>query len=302
MKVNKSLTNPKGGTEILFDGLSSRIDLSQINLIVSKTEKKYISNTKPNVLWHHVNYDHKESLGLADPNFVDKLDAIVFVSHWQHEQYRKRAGLPGEKCYVIHNCVNQEQSIDKPKDIKIIYNAMPYRGLQLLINAYQLMKHHVPLTIISGTRVYGKNYEKIVGDKFEAIYQQLSNLKIKHYKYLPNDKVLEELQSHHIFAYPCIIEETSCLSAIEALSYGLKVVTTNYGALPETCSVFADYVPLGEESEFTIRYAKALDNAVENYYYNNFQVEFYKKYYSWEARIPEWQKLIEHLCNENYIT
>lgn len=292
----------KGGTQIMLEGLTSRIDISKINLIVSKTEKKYISNTKPNVLWHHVNYDHEESLGLADPNFVDKLDAIVFVSHWQHEQYRKRAGLPGDKCFVIPNCIHEAPSTDKPKDIKIIYNAMPYRGLQILINAYQLMKHQVPLTVISGTKLYGKDYQKIIGDKFDNLYKQLSKLKIKHYKYLPNDNIFEQLQSHHIFAYPCIIEETSCLSAIEALSYGLKVVTTNYGALPETCSVFADYVPLGEEKEFTIRYAKALDNAVENYYDNNYQVEFYKKYYSWEARIPQWQKLIEHLCNENQIT
>lgn len=305
MKVNKSLTNPKGGTEILFDGLSSRIDLSHINFILSKCDLNLINPNKINIFWCHVSYDQEAIANLYNEygqKFIEQCDAIVFVSHWQHDQFRKRISFPGNKCYVIPNCINVATEHNKPKNIKLIYTSMPWRGLTVLAESYSLMKYKVPLTVVSGTKIYGKEFYKNNDNIFKKLYGKLKKLGITRYDYLPNNEVCKLLEDHHILAYPSIFEETSCLSAIEALSYGLKVVTTNYGALPETCSVFADYVPLGEESEFTIRYAKALDNAVENYYYNNYQVEFYKKYYSWEARIPEWQKLIEHLCNENYIT
>ena len=50
------------------------------------------------------------------------------------------------------------------------------------------------------------------------------------------------MHRYHIFAYPNIWEETSCISAIEALGSGLHAIVTNYGALYETCSEWPTYV------------------------------------------------------------
>jgi len=99
-----TLTAPKGGSEILLEGLSARVDLSQVNVILSRCDPRLLHPFKPNILWQHLSYDQAAMAGLADPHFVAQLDAIVFVSHWQHEQYRKRLNLPGNKCHVIQNC------------------------------------------------------------------------------------------------------------------------------------------------------------------------------------------------------
>lgn len=273
----------------MLEELHKRSDLSGVNIILSTCDARLLHPAKPNILWQQLSYDQEGVRGLADPNFVAQLSAIVFVSHWQHEQFRKRVNLPGDKCFVIQNCISPAPDHDKPKDIKLIYTSMPNRGLELLAQAYPLMKCKVPLTVISGTKIYGKNYHQMTGHQFNPLYRRLKELGVTHYDYLPNEEVRAQLKTHHILAYPNIFEETSCISAIEALSYGLKVVTTNFGALPETCSVWADYVPLGEQNDFVRRYAQALDNAVNNWQANPDQVNFYRKHWSWDQR---WEKLL----------
>jgi len=285
------LTSPKGGSEILLEELQKRVDTSPVNIILSTCDARLLHPAKPNILWEHLSYDQAGVTGLANADFVSRLDAIVFVSHWQHEQFRKRVNLPGDKCFVIQNCISPAPDHDKPQEVGLIYTSMPNRGLSLLAQAYPLMRNKVPLTVISGTKIYGKKFHETTGHKFNPLYRQLKALGAAHYDYLPNEEVREQLTKHHILAYPSVFEETSCLSAIEALSYGLKVVTTNFGALPETCGVWADYVPLGEPSEFIKRYAQALDHAVDAWQLNTDQVQHYRKYWTWDAR-PQWESLI----------
>jgi FkbM family methyltransferase len=63
-------------------------------------------------------------------------------------------------------------------------------------------------------------------------------------------------------------------------------VTTRNGALPETCGDWADYSDLDNFSD-------ALNHAIDNYQYNNFQVESYNKEYGWDTRAKEWETFLE---------
>jgi UDP-glucose:(glucosyl)LPS alpha-1,2-glucosyltransferase len=84
--------------------------------------------------------------------------------------------------------------------------------------------------------------------------------------YAPNEKVKEAVMESHIFAYPSIFEETSCLSAIEAMMAGCHVVTTNYGALPETCAEFATMIEFEPNLKaLAERFASALDSVLTKY-------------------------------------
>jgi UDP-glucose:(glucosyl)LPS alpha-1,2-glucosyltransferase len=72
---------------------------------------------------------------------------------------------------------------------------------------------------------------------------KLNQLKNVNYKgYTSNEELISTMHRYHIFAYPNIWEETSCISAIEALGSGLHAIVTNYGALYETCSEWPTYV------------------------------------------------------------
>jgi hypothetical protein len=62
-------------------------------------------------------------------------------------------------------------------------------------------------------------------------------------------------------------------------------VTTPNGALPETCGDWADYAELKD-------FVEVLRNAIDNYEYNENQVEYYNTAYSWDTRAEEWKTLI----------
>ncbi len=292
-------SSPIGGTELLYNNLSERVDFSDINLILSICHPDLLSNTKPNVLWQHLNINEENIAGLKDPDYVKRLDAIVFVSHWQHEQFRKNFPLDGVDCYVIQNAVPEFKWKEKPTDkIKLIYTSTPWRGLHVLLEVLKnIDRSDIEVDIYSGTSIYGPSFAEQTKGQFDEIYNTIKELGYNHVEYAPNNIVREAVQRAHILAYPSVFEETSCLSAIEALSGGCKVVTTNYGALYETCGTWADYVPIS--NNIVDRYSKILNNAIDNYWndydWRKSQSNYYLKHWSWGTRQQQWQQLIQEV-------
>jgi len=293
--------SPMGGTELLYNNLSERVDFSDINLILSICHPDLLSDSKPNVLWQHLNINEENAAGLKDTRFTNRLDAIVFVSHWQHEQFRKNFPLEDVVCYVIQNAIPEFDWKDKPKDkIKLIYTSTPWRGLHILVEVLKnINRSDIEVDIYSGTSIYGPGFAEQTKGNFDWIYNNIKELGYNHVEYAPNSVVRDAVQNAHILAYPSVFEETSCLSAIEALSSGCKVVTTNYGALYETCGTWADYVPLC--NKLVDRYSKLLNNAIDtywdNYHWRKSQYNYYLNHWSWSTRQQQWQQLINEVTN-----
>jgi glycosyltransferase involved in cell wall biosynthesis len=100
----------------------------------------------------------------------------------------------------------------------------------------------------------------------------------------------------HIFAHPSIWPETSCISAIEAMAAGCEVVTTNLGALYETCSPFGTFVNFDRNFDnLEKKYKKVLISSIENYWSDKnqdklkLQVKTINSTYSWDVRSVEWK-------------
>lgn len=200
---------------------------------------------------------------------------MVFVSHWQMQQYQAYYGLSGENCSVIRNAVelfDDSETLmikkgwkrvdkvlapwvgstqhpdkdlfsiagnDEDNPIRLIYHTTPHRGLEILWPAFDaLYEHlqdvgiHIHLDVFSSFGVYGWNER-------DAPYQQLFDLckmhkAVSYHGARSNMEVREALKQAHIFAYPSIWPETSCLAMIEAMASGTHVVHSNLAALPET--------------------------------------------------------------------
>jgi len=113
------------------------------------------------------------------------------------------------------------------------------------------------------------------------------------------------MTNYDLYVYPSTFEETSCVSAMEALASGVHVITNNYGALYETCSEWPVYINYNENYEqMAIDTADAIKIAAnylhEDYIQNHLenQQRFYKRFYNWEKKGKEWESFLRGAINE----
>ena len=276
-----------------------------INLILNSTSHDLIERDKINVLWVHHFVNQKEIQNLGSKDYVDKLDWIVFNSNWNFEKYVYQFKIPESKSTVIRNAIEKIDFEKKPKDkISLIYHTTPWRGLVHLLKVFKnLNLENVELNVCSSTIIYGKKFDDQLGKKYENIFNECKNTKNVNYSgFLENKKIIELLKNMHIFSHPSIWPETSCISAIEAMASGCEVVTTNLGALYETCSPFATFVGFDRNFDnLEKRYSKALLKSIKNYWSNEnqnklkLQSEVINATYSWDVRSVEWKNFFNEI-------
>jgi len=274
-----------------------------INLILNNTSDSLIEDDKINILWmqHFVNQEEAKNLG--NKKYVDKLNYIVFNSHWNFEKYQYQFKVPENKSLVIRNAIEKININEKPKDrISLIYHTTPWRGLKNLLKIYKnLNLENVELNVCSSTIIYGKKFDNILGKKYESVFEECKNTKnVNYLGFLNNKKIIEILKKTHIYSFPSIWPETSCISAIEAMAAGCEVVTTNLGALYETCSPFGTLVGFDKNFDnLEKKYEEVLLNSIKNFWSTEnqkklkLQSETINITYSWDARSKEWKKFFD---------
>ena len=306
--------NPKGGTEILKEQLLAQLpeeSLEGINLIGSICNPSLVKEDKINILWQHLSYDQPNVQYMRDRKFVDSIDYFIYVSHWQYNKFREVYKIPEYKSFVIKNATHKFDIIEKQKDnkIKLLYTSTPWRGLAILIKAIEILnktRNDFEVDIYSSTKIYGSAFEENEKDRFEALFDKCKNTpNVNYHGYTFNGEIRRAVENAHLYVYPSIFEETSCLAVIEAMSAGCHVVTTNYGALPETCGEFATMIEFDSSGQNLIeRYAETLNSVIDNYRDNLYkddlemQIKYYNKNYSWETRIQEWKNFLNYVRTE----
>lgn len=297
--------NPQGGTEILHNNLLKYVNSNwqdHINLLISRCDPSLISPDKTNIVWQHVMTDQGVTLGMNYPEFIDNIDHFVYVSNWQLEQFKQKFNIEHCNNHVIKNAIPPIDFIEKPTDkIRLIYTSMPFRGLDILLDAFELINSDdVELYVYSSNIIYGSGYSKNVGNAFDHLFNRCKTMKNVVYKgYAMNKAIHKAVQQAHILAYPSIFAETSCLTAIEAGAAGCKIVTTDYGALRETCQDWATYVDFTtNRQELVNNYAETLKKEIDNYTpecYNT-QSKWFNDNYSWLNRANEWNHFFNNIC------
>jgi len=307
--------NPKGGTEILKEQLIAQLpeqSIDGINLIGSICHPSLVKEDKINILWQHLNYDQPNVKLMQDRKFVDSIDYFIYVSHWQYNRFREVYKIPEYKSFVIKNATHAFEPVKKESlmitsdKIKLLYTSTPWRGLIILLKAIEILnktRDDFEVDIYSSTKIYGSKFDENEKDKFTDLFDKCKNTKnVNYHGYTFNGEIRRAVEKAHIYAYPSIFEETSCLAVIEAMAAGCHVVTTNYGALPETCGEFATMIEFDSSGQNLIeRYAETLNSVIDNYRNNLYkddlemQIKYYNKNYSWETRIQEWINFLNYV-------
>ena len=306
--------NPRGGTELQVELLYKHVDntlLDKVQITTSVPEKIPLHPTKPNILWQQNSYDQPNlAPWFKDKDNHKKYDWYVFNSHWCYEKFRMMFDIPTHKCLVIKNAIDkiEPRKLDYTKGdpVKLIYTSTPWRGLNVLLAAMQLLNNkNVHLDVYSSTQVYGDQFKEVNDVKFQDLYNQAKSLKnVSYIGYKPNEFIKDNLKNYHMFIYPNIWEETSCIAAIEAMAAGLYCVTTDYGALFETGAEFITYVPFEKDyirlahtiaSVIDVAADRLGDDGIKDHL--KMQIEYTNKFYSWDLRKSIWNRFLQGVIN-----
>jgi UDP-glucose:(glucosyl)LPS alpha-1,2-glucosyltransferase len=297
--------NAMGGTELMKYGLYDRLPedvRDSVQIICSRVRE--VDETKPSILWLHDLPADPESAHLKDTKSRNRFQKLVFVSHWQQQQYNQQLGIPYSEGVVLKNAIKPFEAHTKPDDvINIIYHTTPHRGLDIAVAAFEeiyKIRQDVHFHVYSNFDIYGWSDRN---RPFESLYERCrQHPGITYHGTVSNDEVREALKKTHIFAYPSVWQETSCIAAIEALAAGCLVVAPNYAALPETCSNFAFMYGYNENRmDHANLFVNVLYQAIMSYRKEstqkmlNMQTNYFNTFYNWDLRVQEWTSLIKSL-------
>jgi glycosyltransferase involved in cell wall biosynthesis len=309
--VEKNELNMKarGGTELMQERLASSIPaelLSKFQIIPSRVRE--IDPNKKAILWLHDLPGDPESQHLKDANLRKRFAKIVAVSDWQMQMYNAYLGVPYSECVVIKNAIDpikfEKKQIERIDKVKIIYHTTPHRGLEILVPVFEKLCErfaNIELDVYSSFSIYGWEQRD---EPYKEIFERCkSHPNINYHGAVPNEQIREALKQSHIFAYPSIWPETSCLAAIEAMSAKNIVVCPNYAALPETCAGYANMYQWSEDAnEHANRFYNVMVSTISEILENShqsrliFQKHYYDNVYNWNNRAIQWRALLESLC------
>ena len=306
-RIIKKLNDDKSRAVLFNESLGGSENqlrlLLNINLILNSTNPDLLEKNRINVLWMQHFVNQKEAKNLGSKDYVNKLDYIVFNSNWNFEKFYYQFKIPESKTLVIKNAIEKIEFEKKTKDkINLIYHTTPWRGLAHLLKIFKnLDLKNVKLNVCSSTKIYGKKFDEIYGKKYENIFYECKTTKnVNYLGFVDNKKIIELLKRMHIYSFPSVWPETSCISAIESMAAGCEVVTTNLGALYETCAPFGTFVGFDRNFEnLERRFSKILTNSIKNYWSDENQLklrlqrETINTTYSWDVRSAEWKNFFD---------
>lgn len=290
----------QGGTEIMVEALRARLGdaLDAVDLHVNGFPPERLTG-KPLMVWFHHDTDQGAVQWCRDKALTERVELFVFVSYWQRDRYVEAFGLPPGRCVVLRNATETGAALRpwRPGTTRrIAYTSTPFRGLDILLDAWdRLRPDDAELHIWSSWRLYR------LDDDPEArrLFDRARSLANVHYRgIVPNDVLREELRQVDYLAYPSRFAETSCLSVIEAMAAGCRVICSSLGALPETTAGFARLYPWRRDADAHAEaFAALLDDELARPWAGRLELAeaqqtYCRLIYDWSVRVEEWRTLL----------
>jgi glycosyltransferase involved in cell wall biosynthesis len=191
--------------------------------------------------------------------------------------------------------------------IRLIYHTTPHRGLEILVPVFTALAARHPrlhLDVYSSFALHG-------WETRDARYQPLFNVcrehpQITYHGAVPNAQIREALKHAHIFAYPSIWHETSCIAAIEAMASGCLTICPDLASLSETVGESGLVYRWHEDRErHTERFARMLESGIAMIEDDRAGDLVHRAHdralrsFNWDTRIDEWVRLLEEIVEDD---
>jgi UDP-glucose:(glucosyl)LPS alpha-1,2-glucosyltransferase len=298
--------NAMGGSEIMKYGLRDRLGedfIEPYQIIMSRARE--LDPTKHRVFWLQDLPEDPESEHLKSEGWR-KYHKIVYNSNWQMARYQAKYNIPFSRSTVLLNAIDPipvNIGARQTEKIKLIYTSTPHRGLEILVPVFAKLCEkydNIELDVFSSFKIYGWEQRD---DQYKDLFDACKNHpKINYHGSVPNAQIREALCESHIFAYPSIWLETSCIALMEAMSAGLLCVHPNYGALPETAANWTNMYNWHEDlnthaqifyNVLDVSIQSVIDKTQTNKLVH--QKNYVDAFYSWAPRLVEWRSLLESI-------
>lgn len=304
-----------GGTELymrrIYDGFIARDILDKFQIIPSRVRDINLDKFRLYII-QDLHNDPECHEALKDGGWR-RFHYVIFVSHWQAQRFIEYYNIPWSKTIVIQNAVSPieaHQKSDPNEQVNIIYHTTPHRGLNVLLTIWDAVANSNPnihLDVYSSFKIYG--WEDRDKD-FQALYDFCNDRpNITYHGSVSNEEVREAQKKAHIFAYPSIWQETSCMCLMEAMSAGLLCIHPDFGALPETAANWTMMYHWHEDiQEHAKIFGGMLDAGIkqlrgadaENLKGKLMSQKSYADiFYSWDNRRMQWNNLLKSIIDLN---
>ena len=218
-----------------------------------------IPPTVPLVLWAHHATDQPAMQPLRNPAIPGQWDRILCVSPWQAQTFVRDLGVPPERIEVLHDAFapafeglfpsSRELELAKAGPPRLAYTSTPFRGLDVLLACFPAIRQVHPdcqLDVFSSMVVYGGDSGQ---DPYTPLYAHCRTLEgATYYGSVAQPELARHMARVSMLAYPNTFPETCCIAALEALAAGALVVTSDQGALRDTCNGYGRLIePFGPQ-------------------------------------------------------
>jgi len=193
-----------------------------------------------NVAWLHI---YPDQPALAPLNATQGwLDAAVCVSATLRDAFHLRipvVAIDNAISPFFENLFSSPAELLATKKNRAAYASMPFRGLDLMVEVMGRIGGQVGLDVFSSMRSF--QAQERFGQLYEAAQR---NPRIRYHGGVGQKALAASLRECAFLAYPSTYIESYCIVAQEALAAGLKVISNDLGAIPETTLGYADLLPV----------------------------------------------------------
>ncbi|NGX63982.1 MAG: hypothetical protein KR126chlam6_01405 [Candidatus Anoxychlamydiales bacterium] len=189
-------------------------------------------------------------------------DDVLWLSQWQKEQWISVSPAFAKFTNIYGNAINPKQFESIPErenPYSCIYGSNCNRGVEVLLEIWPEIKRQFPratLDIYYGWPKWGRGDSK--KEKYlQKLTQDLQILGVNQHGFVGQEELNQAYAKASLWTYPCLVEETFCITGLRAQMAGAIPVIIDEYALKET-------VRYGYKCKNRKDYFQTLINAMED--------------------------------------
>ena len=247
--------------------------------------------------WLHNTSYHPYYRGESLPNDgieyleSDRLTKVVCVSEYHSNLMKSKWPHLADKITYIDNAIDpsdfEKISVERVSN-RFIYSSAPDRGLETLLQMWPSIKKMKPnATLYIASPPYAMSWY----DEYKVDYDDVHFL-----GNLSPSELYKNIKMSEYWVYPSVYNETYCITALEMMLGGVKIISTDTGNLKSLLStrggVVESDVPTGVIIQSILDTLEFLEERVEvqsNYLQNAYN---YASNQTWTNRFTDWYSMI----------